>query len=93
VTLKLTLSEAAVLSVGVSRSVAGHRRHGRCTTHVHKGKRCTINLRVKTLQRSGRAGQNSLRLGRLRAGRYTVSLTATDATHLRSRKSLRFRIK
>jgi hypothetical protein len=48
---------------------------------------------VRTLRLRGHAGSNSIRLGRLRAGRYTVTLTATDAARLRSRKALRFRIK
>jgi hypothetical protein len=52
-----------------------------------------LSVHVRTLRLRAHAGSNSLRLGRFRAGRYTVSLTATDAAHLRSRKALRFRIK
>jgi hypothetical protein len=96
VTLKLTLSEAAALTVTVSRAQAGHRRHGLCSTRAHTGPRCTLSRRVKTLHLRGHVGQNTLRLrlGRPGAGRYTIGLVATDANLQRSRRyGVGFRIK
>jgi hypothetical protein len=49
--------------------------------------------KVRTLKRSGRAGRNTLSLGRpLAAGRYRVTVVATDADGDRSAaKRLKFR--
>jgi outer membrane protein assembly factor BamB len=76
--LRFRLSRRARVTVTVSRSRAGHRRRGRCTTHVTTGRRCTLKRVVLRRSLSGRRGSNTVRLslGRLAPGHYLVTIGA-----------------
>lgn len=87
-TLSFSLSEAARVDVGVHRLVKGRRRHGRCVTRPlpRRGARCTKATRalVNVIARlpAGAAGLKiglRWRTGHLSAGRYRVTVKATDA--------------
>jgi hypothetical protein len=93
-TLRYGLSEAARVAVKVERQLPGRQTKGRCVKpapRLEAGRRCTRMVPAGTLVRSGRAGANAVRfsgrLGRraLPAGRYRVTLVATDAAGNRSR--------
>jgi Tol biopolymer transport system component len=93
-TLRYRLSEAARVAVKVERQLPGRRTKGRCVKpapRLQARPRCTRVVPAGTLVRSGRAGANAVRfsgrLGKraLAAGRYRVTLVATDAAGNRSR--------
>jgi hypothetical protein len=99
-TFRYTLSEAAKVTVVVSRSGAGRLAGGRCvkpTPKVSRKPKC--DLPAGTLIRRGTVGKNQIpftgRLGRraLTPGTYRATFTATDLAGNRSRaKSLTFTI-
>jgi hypothetical protein len=88
--IRFSLSEAASVKVAIRRAAVGRRRGARCvkpTAKLRKAKRCTRYVLRGTLQRSGKAGANTVafsgRLGKraLKPGRYRAVITATDAAH------------
>jgi hypothetical protein len=94
-TFSFTLSEDARYALAFARQAAGRRVKGRCvaaTTRSRKARSCTRSVSVATLSFAGHQGANAVRFqGRvsrtrkLSTGRYTVTLTATDAGGRRSR--------
>lgn len=73
--LSLRLSEAATVRIAVERRVV--RRKG--------GKRRVRYVRVRFLRKQGKAGANTMRLGKkLKAARYRVSVRAVDSAGNRS---------
>jgi Tol biopolymer transport system component len=84
------LSRASSVTLAFDRLLAGHRKKGkRCSTRVHRGKRCTVARRVGrvTLKQSRlRRGANSVKfsgkLGRkaLVPGRYRLTATPLHGT-------------
>jgi hypothetical protein len=91
--LDVTLDEPATLRAELQRAVAGRREKRACRPPSRRnrgGKRCTRHVRVALVTSSLAAGARSVRLparpgGRvLRAGRYRVVVTATDAAGNRS---------
>jgi DNA-binding beta-propeller fold protein YncE len=95
-TIRFSLSEAATVTLAIDRARSGRRPRGRaCSPRAKRGRRCTAWSPVRTLRRSGSAGQNrtALRARGLRPGRYRLTLTATDAVGNRSqRRALAFRV-
>jgi hypothetical protein len=86
-TLKLTLNEAATITVAITQLRRGHLIKGHCTTRAHRGKKCRIPVTLLRLHFQGRAGQNAfkLRLRKRAAGGYTAVIYATDRFGHRSR--------
>ena len=80
--LKLTLSEAAALSVRLEVKRNGRRSGTKCKP-LKKGQRtkkpCRYWKRVRLLSVAGLAGENVIALGRLPSGSNRVVVTATDA--------------
>jgi hypothetical protein len=102
-TFKLTLNTAASVKLTFARSVAGRRVHGRCvgrTRPNRRARRCTRTVGAGTLVfANAHAGANRIafqgRLGhgaRLRPGRYTVTIVATNAGGRSPAKRLAFTI-
>ncbi len=101
--LRFTLSERATVRVRIQRLVRGRRSGRRCVSAKRakpRARTCTRALAAGTLKRSRLArGRRSIafsgRVGRraLRAGRYWMTLTATDAQGLSGkRRKLGFKI-
>jgi Bacterial Ig-like domain (group 3) len=86
-TLRLTLSEAATLTVAVTRVRHGHTSRHRCSARAHKGKRCTVRVTLARRQFHARAGGNTLRLvlRHLPPDHYTLLIHATDNAGRHSR--------
>lgn len=87
-TLRLTLSEAATLTVAITRTRHGHRRaHHRCSPKAHRGKRCVLRVRVQRKHYRAHAGRDRIKLAlrRLRPGSYTAVIHATDRAGRNSR--------
>jgi hypothetical protein len=86
-TLKLSLSEPAVVTVVITQRVHGRRVHGRCRAHARSGKRCPLTVTRRTIRLTGVAGPNNFRFRPvgLRRGRYTATLTARGPTNQSSR--------
>jgi hypothetical protein len=98
-TVRLSLSEAAKLSLTVERLTKGRRKGARCSPSARTGRRCTIVKRSGVLTRSLASGAGKVpfsgRLGRrkLAVGTYRMTLVATDGAGNRSaKKSLSFSI-
>lgn len=86
--LRLTLSEAARLTVVIWKLVPGRIVHRRCRVGARHGRRCQVLVRKLTLHLNGRGGANSLR-PRMRAlapGRYLVTVIAIASDGARSRR-------
>lgn len=85
--LRLTLSEAAVLTVRFERRLSGRRKAGRCLSprRAPHGRRCTRLVAAGSQRLVVQAGTDHRRIGgrigsRLLApGSYTVTIVATDA--------------
>jgi len=77
-TLRLTLSEAATVTVVVTQKMSGRKVKGKCKANAKHGKRCTLTIQKAKLTFHGRKGRNSFkfRVKSLRPGRYTATLTA-----------------
>jgi len=88
-TLHFKLSTAARVSVRVLKPKAGLRKGKRCVkpSKQASGKRCA--LQVASLSRSLGAGAHKLRLSKLKAGRYLLTISTTDNASQRSVLSLR----
>ena len=86
-TLRLTLSKSATLTATITQRVGGRRVRGRCRIGARHGRRCALTVRRARFTLRGHAGANSFRLalGRLRAGTYTVAVSAVDGAGLHSK--------
>jgi polyvinyl alcohol dehydrogenase (cytochrome) len=86
-TLRLTLSEAATLTVAITELRHGHVVGHRCSSKVHRGKSCPVRVTLVRLHFRARAGRKAFKLSlrRLAAGRYTAFIYATDRAGRRSR--------
>jgi hypothetical protein len=87
VTLTLTLSEPAKLTVVLRRVLAGRRVNGQCRLRARTGGRCVVLVRRATRRPNGRRGRNTfrLRLRPLPPGRYSLAISARDAGGRRSK--------
>jgi hypothetical protein len=93
-TVGYRLSEQATARFGVARAAAGRRRGSKCVAPTRRNrtaKRCTRFIKLRgNFARAGRAGPNSIRFtGRLRgrklrAGRYRLTMVATDLAGIKS---------
>jgi FG-GAP-like repeat len=93
-TLRYRLSEAARVTIKISRLGKGRRKGRSCvkpTPKLRRAKSCTRATLVGTLSRAGSAGPNTLvftgrtKKWRLRPGRHRMSLVGTDAAKNRSK--------
>jgi hypothetical protein len=94
-TLRLTVSEAATLTVAASQLHNGRLVRRRCSTRAKRGKRCQVRVTFVRLHPKARAGRNAfkLRFRRLAPGHYTAFIYATDSSGRRSGKvAIRFTI-
>lgn len=88
------LSQQAGVALAFTQTVAGRKAHGRCVAHTKRNRKqpaCKRTIKRGALSFSGKSGANKLsfkgRLSRtkqLKPGRYTVTLTATNAAGLKS---------
>ena len=91
-TFRFALNEPAAVKLVFTQQSSGRKVAGRCVPPTRRNKhkrRCTRTVTVATLSLQGHAGNNSVRFqGRvsrhkkLRPGRYTLTITATDASGL-----------
>lgn len=86
-TLRLTLSVPATVTATVTERVPGRRVRGRCRAGARHGSRCTLIVRRARITLRAQRGVNTFRLrfSHLRAGRYTIALSAIDTRRLVSR--------
>jgi DNA-binding beta-propeller fold protein YncE len=92
-TLRVTLSEAATLTVRFERRLPGRRKAGRCVRprRALQGRRCTRLAAAGAQRRAARAGANALRVGgrigrrTLPIGAYRLTIVARDAAGNASR--------
>jgi outer membrane protein assembly factor BamB len=94
-TLRLTVSEAATLTVAATQLHNGRLVRRRCATRAKRGKRCHVRVTFVRLHPKARAGRNAikLRFRRLAPGHYTAFIYATDSSGRRSGKvAIRFTI-
>jgi outer membrane protein assembly factor BamB len=86
VTLRLTLSEAAAITVAATQLHQGRIVRRRCSMKARLGKRCAVRLTFVKLRHKGGAGRNAfkVRFRRLAAGHYTALIYATDSSGRRS---------
>jgi flagella basal body P-ring formation protein FlgA len=94
-TLRFRASEAARVTVALTRARKGRRSKGACSTRAKRGRRCTAWSTARTIRRAATGGQNdiTLRARGLKPGRYRVVLTATDEVGNRSpRRTLGLRV-
>lgn len=101
-TVRYTLSEAARVTIAISRQVSGRRSGARCVKpagKVRRAKRCTRYVLAGTLTRTGVPGPNSVAFSgrianrKLTPGRYRMLLVSTDTAGNRSKATqLRFTI-
>jgi hypothetical protein len=94
-TIRYTLSEAAKVTVVISRKAAGRRKGRRCVAPTRKllrAKRCTRYRGEGALTRTGARGPGSIafsgRIGRraLKIGTHRMTLSAKDAAGNRSKR-------
>jgi hypothetical protein len=96
------LSEAATLTAKLERRLSGRRVNGRCrrpTRKNRKRRKCARYRSLGSVTRTGKAGTNSLTIGkrfrnrRVVSGAYRVTLTARDkAGNVSKRLSKSFRV-
>jgi outer membrane protein assembly factor BamB len=86
VTLRLTLSEPATVTVGVTQLHHGRLVHRRCSPRAKRGKKCQVRVTFVRLHLKGHVGPNAfkLRLRRRAPGHYTAFIYATDNSGRRS---------
>jgi hypothetical protein len=100
--ISYTVTQDASVTFTISRQTKGRRSGKKCrraTRKLRGHRRCTILKRSGTLRRTAKAGAHRLafsgRIGRkaLRRGRYVLTVTAANASGLKSTpRSVRFRI-
>jgi polyvinyl alcohol dehydrogenase (cytochrome) len=85
--LRLTLNEAATVTVSITQLRHGRIRGHRCSARANRGKRCRVRVVLLRRRLRAHAGANSfkLRLRSLAPGNYTALVYATDATGARSK--------
>lgn len=93
-TIKLTLSTPASVKVVITQIVTGHKVKRVCKAHAKKGKKCTIQKKVKTLHFNGAAGSNKFRLliESPKPGSYTAKITASNSAGTSNAVTLKFKI-
>jgi len=86
--LTLTLSVPAKLSVVLSRAVSGRVVNRHCRAGSTHGRRCSFWRWKAAFRMSGKQGRDKLkpRMRSLAAGRYLVTVTATDSSGGRSKR-------
>ncbi len=86
-TLRLTLSEAAIVTVVVTQKVSVREVKGTCKANAKKGRRCTLTVQKAKPTFHSVKGHNTVkfRVKSLRPGRYTVTLTARSPRSLTSK--------
>ncbi|MGO9754114.1 MAG: WD40/YVTN/BNR-like repeat-containing protein [Solirubrobacteraceae bacterium] len=86
-TARLTLSEAATVTVVVTQKASGREVKGTCKANARKGKRCTLAVQKAKLTVDGAKGRNSFkfRVKSLAPGGYTASVTARSPGSLTSK--------
>jgi hypothetical protein len=87
-TFSFDLSEAATVALTFNQTVSGRKSHGRCvslTKHNRKSRACRLVVPRGPLQLTGHAGTNQIRFqgrfsrtGKLKPGRYTLVIVATN---------------
>jgi sugar lactone lactonase YvrE len=94
--IRFRLSEAATVTLGIAKARPGRRlKNGSCSRRAKRGRRCTIWVGVRTLNRSAKAGDNSVRLRTrgLKPGHFRLMLKATDEVGHRSpARSVRLKV-
>ena len=93
-TFSFTLNERATVGFSFTRHAAARKVHGRCVAQTKKNRdkpRCTRTIAAGALTFPGHPGTNKVRFAgrisntnKLRPGRYTLQITATDAQGKRS---------
>jgi hypothetical protein len=86
-TLRLTLNEAAALTLAVTQLRHGHLISHRCRVKARSGKSCLALVTLVRLHLRARRGRNAFKLWlrRLAPGPYTAFINAADQTGRRSR--------
>ncbi len=86
-TLRVTLSEAATLTVAVTQLRRGHRVGRSCSLAARRGRQCFTRVTTLRLLFRARGGRRAftLHLRTLKAGHYTALVSATDSLRRRSR--------
>jgi virginiamycin B lyase len=85
--LSVRLSEAASLRVTIEKRTFGKRKGKKCQAAKkgRTGKKCVRYVKVRSLRKAGKAGANTVSLGKkLGPARYRVSLVAVDKAGNRS---------
>ncbi|HYI36525.1 MAG TPA: hypothetical protein VEX39_07970 [Thermoleophilaceae bacterium] len=85
--LAVRLSEAASLRLTIERRTFGKRKGKKCRAAKkgRTGKRCVRYVKVRSLRKAGKAGNNTMSMGKkLKPARYRVSLVAVDKAGNRS---------
>jgi DNA-binding beta-propeller fold protein YncE len=94
-TIRFRLSEAAAMTLTLSKGRPGRIAAGKCSRRAKHGRRCTVWVRAKALERAGRRGDNgiALRTRGLKPGHFRLVLTAVDGVGHRSpSRALRLRV-
>jgi IPT/TIG domain len=102
-TFSFALNEPATVTLSFTRQAAGRKIHGTCAAQTKKNRgkpRCTRTILAGTLTFTGRPGTNKVRFAgrtshtnKLKPGRYTLQITATNTPGKRSApRSLTFTI-
>jgi sugar lactone lactonase YvrE len=94
-TIRFRLSEAAAMTLTLSKGRPGRLAKGKCSRRAKRGRRCTVWVRAKKLERAGRIGENdiALRTRGLKPGHFRLVLTAVDEVGHRSpSRALRLRV-
>jgi hypothetical protein len=86
-TFRFTVNERVRVRFAFNKRVKGRKLGRRCVAHRTKGRRCTRTVKSGVLNFSARAGLNKVRFQgrisarkRLKPGRYTLTVTATDSS-------------
>jgi hypothetical protein len=92
--LTLTVSQAARITVLITKTVTGHKFNGVCKRPAKNGKKCTTTITQRSLTLSARAGVSAfnLKLKGLAKGRYTAAITAENTAGKSRTVKLKFSI-
>ena len=81
------LSEAASLRVTIEKRTAGKRKGKKCLAPKkgRSGKKCVRYVKVRSFRKAGKAGDNTVSMGKkLKPASYRLSLAAVDTAGNRS---------